>query len=237
MRQWWKLIHPFLLQNLQVLWRDVQQRCPALNDVCYLGCSHFAWLPCNSHKHAFLSPLLHFLLPGLGPLLYHCLLLLVSAALKQGQNTLLIGAGIWEGIFHYLQYHCLFPLFIYNLSQPCSIKVTWSRLFPISCGNFLILLNERCAYVRSCTSCLAVVGGVICTRYSGLVPEGDLWMLGHACLFIIAELPSRTGLYDVLYCTVVCEHQIMHGLVYYSWVTHAHLHRQARCQFGAYFLL
>ena len=63
---------------------------------------HFEWLSYNSHKHASLSPLLHLLLPGSGLLLSHSLWFLVSTALKQGQNTLFIGAGVWEGIFHYL---------------------------------------------------------------------------------------------------------------------------------------
>lgn len=35
-------------------------------------------------------------------------------------------------------------------------------------------------------------------------------MLGYACPFTITELPTRTGLYELLYCTVFHE-QIRHG--------------------------
>lgn len=166
----------------------------------------------NSYKHVSLSPLLHLLMPHSGLLLSHCLLVQVSVALKKGQNILFIGAGITEDIFHYLQYHCLFPLFI-HLLQPCSKKFTWSRLFPTSGGNFVILWEEGVLIrVKRCTSCLAV-GEDICTRCESLKVVCECWL----CLpfhYHRAACKHWPMWHFVLYC---CSWTLgYHGLFYYS---------------------
>lgn len=87
---------------------------PALNDVGYPG-RKMLWFPLNGFykqlQTCLSSPLLDLLMPHSGLLLSHCLLLQVSVALKQGQNTLFIGVGILEDIFHYLRYHCFLSLY------------------------------------------------------------------------------------------------------------------------------
>lgn len=163
MRQRWNLIHSVFLQSLQVLWiEDVQQHCPPSFS--------FEWLPYKSHKHA--SPHCSFYCCQAQACFYPTDYCYWSQQLwTKGQNTLFIGAGIWEGIFHYLQYHFLSLLFKYNLWQPCNLKVTSSRLFPVSGENVLILWDERGAYeTYKLYKLSCCCGEIIHTRYSGLFP-------------------------------------------------------------------
>lgn len=195
------------------------------------------WFPLNGFykqlQTCLSSPLLDLLMPHSSLLLSHCLLLQVSVALKQGQNTLFIGVGILEDIFHYLRYHCVFSLFIHLLQQ-CSIKVTWSRLFPASGGNFVILWEEGVLVrVKRCTSCLAVAE-VTYTRCESLEVICECWL----CLplhYHWAACQNWPVWYFVLYC---CSWMLGYdGLLYYSMSFMHTRAGKARYQFESYFLL
>lgn len=149
MEQWWSLIHCVFLQSLQEVWSEgVQQYCPALNDVGYLGCKILPFPFNGFHTTAINMPIFPYCSVYCCQSQACCYPTTYCYWFQQLRNKDKTPYSLEQasGNFHNLKYHCFSPLFIYILLQTCSRKVTWSRFFPVSGGNLFILWDERSAH-------------------------------------------------------------------------------------------